>query len=118
MPMVGGAPLPPAAPSVAMMLARFALILGNTFARHLAILLISVSARHGLRSFAPMSIVTSWTCPRWLARNFAACLSCEPAGYVQMPPLIMVAVVSPGQPSLTSFSVGLPECSAVKSWFG
>ena len=35
-----------------------------------------------------------------------------------MPPLIMVPVVSPGQPSLTSFSVGLPVCSAVKSWFG
>ncbi len=96
-----------------MIVARFDSSWGNTFARHSAIFFRLVSTTHGFRSFAPMSMVTSWTCPWCLLRKAAACLSCEPSEYVQMPPLIMLAVVSPGQPSLTSLSVGLVMCSAV-----
>src|SRR5215472_5036296 len=113
MPIVGGRLLPLAAVSVAMILPRLASILGNTLDRHWAILVRLVSLMQGLRSFAPMSIVSSCTCLAWLDRNAAAWLSCEPSEYLQMPPLIMLPVVSPGQPSLTSFSVGLVRCSAV-----
>ena len=57
---------------------------------------------HPSASLAPMSIVTSDTRARWACRKLTAAASCDPPRYAQMPPFIMVAVVSPGQPSLTS----------------
>ena len=57
-------------------------------------------------SLAPMSMVTRATWPRWALRNATAAASWEPPRYRQIPPWIMVAVVSPGQPSFTSCSAG------------
>src|SRR5215831_7701644 len=56
---------------------------------------------HPSASLAPMSMVTSDTRARCARRNVTAAASCDPPGYEQRPPLIMVTVVSPGQPSLT-----------------
>jgi len=65
--------------SVFMMLVRLVWICGKTFARHATIWLMVGSTTHGLRSFAPMSMVTSWTWPLWLARKAAAWASWLPA---------------------------------------
>ena len=78
MPMIGGSPLPLAVVSVCMMVVRFVWICGKTCSRHATIWLMVGRPRHGLRSLAPMSMVTSCTLPLWLARNAAAWASCEP----------------------------------------
>src|SRR5260370_41681123 len=112
MPMIGGGPLLPlAVVSVFMIVVRLAWTCGKTFSRHATIWLMVGSTTHGLRSFAPMSMVTSWTLPLWRARNAGAWASWLPAEEVQMPPLIMVPVVSPAQPSLTHFSLGVARSS-------
>ena len=71
---------------------------------------------HPSASLAPMSMVTSDTRALCARRNVTAAASCEPPGYEQMPPLIMVTVVSPGQPSLTRRRPGWPLRSAAESW--
>ena len=75
--MIGGTPLPLAVVSVCMMVSRLFCTCGKTCCRHATIWLMVVSARHGLRSFAPMSMVTSCTCPLCLDRKAAAWASCE-----------------------------------------
>src|SRR5215472_3031536 len=93
-------------------------VLGMTLPRHLAIRAMVGRATHLFRSLAPMSIVTSCVWAACCLRNLTACASCEPAAYLHMPPLIMVAVVSPGHPSLTRRRLGLVWRSAVASWLG
>ena len=78
------------------------------------------------RSFGPMSIVTSATNFWCSCRKLTASASCEPCGYwhglCALRPskgrsgVIMLAVVSPGQPSFTCWSVGLPARRSANSW--
>ena len=95
-----GTSRPAACRRAARILGRFAWIFATPPGKH-------CGSWHG-KSFAPMSIVMNATWFLWARRNDTASSSCEPCRYEQMPPLIRVVVVSPGQPSLTSDSFG--EC--------
>src|SRR5579884_2977899 len=65
--------------------------------------LIEVPLAQPSTSLAPISIVRNAILPLCLVRNFTACCSWLPAAYLHFPPFIIVVVVSPGQPSFTSF---------------
>src|SRR6266567_1234035 len=86
---------------LARILVRLAVAAGMDLTAHEASLTADGWARQEFGSLAPMSMVISETRPRCARRNAAAAASCDPPRYRQIPPLIMLAVVSPLQPSLT-----------------
>ncbi len=97
---------------------RFLPICGSLVTTHGSSAVRPPLATHEFGSFAPMSMVISAVRPRCARRNLAASASWLPAGYRQMPPWIMVYVVSPEQPSLTSRRCGRCVRSIAASWSG